>query len=177
MVAYHRPPESDPDDPVMDVLEQILIEGPTSRFRTELQAANPMLSRFIPIASLPGSRQGGLVAVIVAHHQSKTPNEWAKLIAEFFESAGKAPLDGEVIAQAQRALDSRLLGVLADPNLAAQHIGRVGNWAQTAALPKAWASVTPADLQRVAAKYFRPELRVTLQPGYTAPSAGAEVSK
>ena len=172
LVGYRRPPESDPDDPVMDVIEQTLLEGANGRFRNEFLAANPMLARFIPIASLPGARQGGLMAAIVAHHPAKTPNEWSRLIAEFFESAANQPMDAATIAAAQRMLESRLLSVLADPFLAAQHVGRMGGWAKTAALPQAWALVTPQEVQRVAAKYLRPELRVILQPGFVTPPAG-----
>lgn len=112
------------------------------------------------------------MAAIVAHHPAKTPNEWSRLIAEFFESAANQPMDAATIAAAQRMLESRLLSVLADPFLAAQHVGRMGGWAKTAALPQAWALVTPQEVQRVAAKYLRPELRVILQPGFVTPPAG-----
>jgi predicted Zn-dependent peptidase len=176
-VGYRRPSEFDPDDPTMDVIQELMIEGTSSRFRKEFLRAHPMLAGVIPLASIPGSVRGGLMATIVPHHPAKRPIEWVNLIGEFIEQAGKTPMSEESVTRAQRSLETRLLGVLADPSQAAHHIGRMGDWARTAELPKAWARVTPADVQRVAAKYLRPELRVILQPGYNLPSAGAGVSK
>lgn len=177
VVAYRRPPDSDPDDPVMDILEEILLEGPTSRFRTGFMAAHPMLTSHVALASTPGSRQGGLMLLVIPYHRAKSPQDWVQLIAGLLEESGKSPLPENLIAAARRRLEGRLLAVYADPQLAAQHLGRMGSWAKSAQLAEAWSRVTPADLQRVAAKYLRPELRVILQPGYVPGAAPAAPSK
>ncbi|MEP7363418.1 MAG: insulinase family protein [Acidobacteriota bacterium] len=177
LVGYRRPLESDPDDPVMDVIEELMLEGPASRFRTEFMATYQVLQSMVPIASLPGARHGGLMAVIFPYHPAKNPKEWTDLIAGFFEDLGKTSVPAESVDRARNSIESRLLGILSDPNLAAHHIGRMGGWQPVVELAKGWVSVTPADVQRVAAKYIRPELRVVLQPGYTAGSPAPAVSK
>ena len=173
-VAYRRPPEDSSDDPVFDFIEQMMIEGPDSRFRKEFLASNPLLGTAYPMASLPGTRRGGLMVLLVPYHPSKTPREWIDLICAFLEEPGKTPPPAGAVDATRRTLEDRMLSVLSDPAQAVQYIGRMGGWKPVLQLAQAWANVSPADVQRVAAKYMTPETRVILEPGYVPPAPAPE---
>jgi predicted Zn-dependent peptidase len=166
-IAYRRPAESSPDDPVFDMIVEILVDNPMSRLRTSFAKANPFLTVPTTFPSLPGARQGGLFAALAGHHPSRTPEEWAVALSGFFEELGKAPPSADEIEFARRSLERKLLLVLSDPARSAGYVSQMGGWK-----PVAWNKTTAADIQRVAAEYLRPERRLILQPGYVAATPG-----
>ncbi|MCC7234600.1 MAG: insulinase family protein [Bryobacterales bacterium] len=174
MVAgYRRPPEGDPDDPVFDVIAQLMLDGPSSRFRTGFLKNNPLLTGMAPSLSMPGSRQGGLMLAVIPYHPSRTPKEWTAMMGTFFEELGGTPVSESELDAARRSLEDKLLNMLADPAAAAQYIGSMGGWKPVAALVEAWSRVTPESLRAAAARFIKPEARVVLEPGL--PAAAGEV--
>ncbi|MBN8732469.1 MAG: insulinase family protein [Acidobacteria bacterium] len=170
-VGYRRPPERSPDDPVFDLIAELLIDNPLSRIRTSFAKANPLIASPVVFPSLPGARQGGLMVTLANHHPSRTPEEWTTLLCDFFESLGRTPPTVEEMDLARRSAEGKLTSVLAEPARAALYLGQMGGWKPVEALVAAWGKATPADVQRVAAEYLRPERRLILQPGFVAPAA------
>jgi len=173
VAAYRRPPEGDPDDPVFDVIAQLLLDGPSSRIRTRFLKDNPLLTGVAPSLSMPGSRQGGLMLAVLPYHPSRAPKEWTAKLTAFFEELGGAPVSESELEGARRSLEDKLLNTLADPAMAAQYIGRMGGWKQVVALVEAWSRVTPESLRAAASRYLKPEVRIVLEPGL--PAAAGEV--
>lgn len=170
-LAYRRPPESSPDDPVFDLISDLLVDNPLSRIRTSFAKANPLFSPPSVLPSLPGTRQGGLMATLTTYHPSRSPEDWVKLLCELFESLGTTPPTAEELEFARESNERKLITVLSEPARAALYLGQMGGWKPVEALVAAWGKATPADVQRVAAEYLRPERRLILQPGFVAPAA------
>lgn len=170
-VGYRRPPESSPDDPVFDLISELLVDNPLSRLRTSFAKENPLFPTPVVFPSIPGARQGGLMVTLANYHPSRSPEEWVTLLCDLFEKLGKTPPTAEELAFARRSNERKLITVLADPASAALYLGQMGGWKPVEALAAAWGKATPADVQRVAAEYLRPERRFILQPGYVAPAA------
>ncbi|MBK7927937.1 MAG: insulinase family protein [Bryobacterales bacterium] len=170
-IGYRRPPDSSADDPVFDLISDLLVDNPLSRIRTSFAKANPLFPPPVVFPSLPGVRQGGLMVTLANYHPSRTPEEWAASLCDLFESLGTTPPTAEELEFARRSNERKLIMVLSEPAAAARYLGQMGGWKPVEALVAAWGKATPADVQRVAAEYLRPERRLIVQPGYVAQAA------
>jgi len=156
-VGYHRGSMQSDDDPVYDILADVLTEGRTSRLHERLVEQEKALN-VQAIPSLPGEKYPSLFTLIGIPNQGVSPDS---LEREMYNEIDRIENDGitqEELERAKRRARADLINNL-DSNS-----GLAGQFAQTEALTGDWRNVfrqldeleavTVDDVQRVAEKTF-----------------------
>lgn len=167
-VVFQRPPETDPDDVVMDRITLALTAGPKSRARQELVEKERMPG-FAPLLSLPGGGMGGVTGLAIAARSVAGGQTAAESIGSLYERVAESGLDESEMRESARMMRQNLLNMMPDSSqmatLLARHIGVYSSSRALIDVVARFDAVTPDDTRRVAKKYFTPERRVVIGPG------------
>jgi predicted Zn-dependent peptidase len=158
LIGYHKPPIGHPDDWVFDVIDSVLADGMTSRLYEKLVREKKVAVNVATDASTPGVLAPNLFlisATPLAPHTTKEVEEAAyaeleRLKTEPVTSRELEKVLNNMDANFQRSLRSN--GGLASQLAYYQAV--TGDWRYLLQARAKTAAVTPADIQRVAAKYF-----------------------
>jgi zinc protease len=188
--AWHAPAAGDPDAPALDVLSVILSSGLTSRLHRRLVYEEEVA---LSAAGAYWELMRAGVFYAFARVRPGVPVERVEEI--FFEEIDRVAEDGVSAAEvekAKRTLEVDLIDGLATSHAMASRIGSdVVTFGRVRPLEERLAdvrSVTPEDVQRVAATYLvpdrrtvvhvvpRPETRTAAAPAAPAPPLGGDGS-
>ncbi len=158
MIGFHRPDMKDADEPVFNVIEDILTSGRTSRFNRTIVEKKRIAVSMWASASAPGERDPNL---FVLGGTPRAPHTVAELEASMLEELDTlkkvGPSDIE-LEKVKNNLESGVIrGLSSNSGLAQQlayHEAVAGDWAYLLSLIKGIREVKPADVQRVATKFF-----------------------
>lgn len=163
MMAYHKPAINAPDDYVLDVINMILSNGRTSRFHKSL-VIEKQLATDVGVFDAPGSRYPSLFVISAnprAPHTTKEVEEAILAELERLKNEPVAERDLQRILNKNEYEESRRMGT--NGGLArnlTEYEATAGNWRYMIEYRQKIAAITPADIQRVAQKYFTRENRL-----------------
>ena len=164
-VAFASPPASDPDTPVMGVIEQILSSGQSSRLYRSL-VRDRQLAAQVSGGNL-SLKLGSIFFFFSLVNPGKAPAELEKAVMEQVELLRTTPVtESELTKAKNQVLTAKVMGSMSTEEKASQ-LGQAdldyGDPAQANREFEEITRVTAADVQRVARKYFAPERRNVFQ--------------
>lgn len=165
-MGFHRPPHPHPDDEVLDVIQELLCEGRTSRLFHYLVDEKKMVSRVSCYTTLPGDRLEGLFSFYAVPLAPHTNQEVREEIFKVFGNLTAQPVSAEELDKIRNGIDADLLAELQTNSglagLLSYFESSVGDWRYLYDLRKRIRKVTPEDVSRVIKKYFDPQKSVTV---------------
>jgi predicted Zn-dependent peptidase len=163
IIGFHKPAISAPDDYVLDVISMILGSGRTSRFHKNL-VIEKQLATDVGVFDAPGSRYPALFVINANPRAPHTAREVEEAILTELEQLKNEPVaerDLQRILNKIEYEESRRMGT--NGGLArnlTEYEATTGNWRYMIEYRARVASITPADIQRVARQYFTRENRL-----------------
>ncbi len=163
IVGFHKPAIGTPDDYVFDVITMILGTGRTSRFHKKLVVEQQLTSE-IGVFDAPGHLYPNL---FVINANTRSPHTIAEVEAailaelELLKTVPVAARDLQRILNKMEYEEARRMGT--NGGLArnlTEYEATTGSWRYMVKQRGIIATVTPADIQRVAATYFTRENRL-----------------
>ena len=173
--GYHRPDFRDPDDPVYDVLADLLSKGRTSRLYRAL-VRDKQIAISAQGGSFPGNKYPSLFYFFAAPSRGHTAQEMAGPIHEEIERLKTQDVSDEELQSIKtRAKADLIRGLGNDQGLALQ-LGEsqalYGDWREIFHDISQIEAVTKADIRRVANKTFREENRTVAMIETGKPETG-----
>jgi predicted Zn-dependent peptidase len=157
VIGYHRPSMDDPDDPVYDVLSDVLGRGRTSRLYTNLVETQQALNVQV-IPSFPGSKYESLFVIFGVPSQNVAPDSLEHDIYAELDRVANEGVTAEELDRAKTRARADLIGQLDSNSGLAQQLSRMealtGTWRSVFRQLDALQAVTAADVQRVAQALF-----------------------
>ncbi len=157
-IGFHKPGLGHPDDYVFDVIDEILTDGLTSRLYTKLVRDQRLAVSINSDANFPGVRAPNLFvlqATPLAPHSAAEVE--AAILAEL-ERLKTEPVTAKELEKILNNLDADMVRALrSNSGLASQlslYQTVAGDWRYVLRARDKIAAVTPADIQRVASRYF-----------------------
>lgn len=169
MIGWHVPDAEHDDAPALAMLASVLAGGRTSRMERRL-VQDERIAQSISAYLGPGDRFPRLFVVAA---QPRAPHGVDELEAAIYQEirrlADAPPTDVELQRVRNQIEASEVRRLRSNMGLAFQIVGseaRYGDWRETFRAGSRLHQVVPADVQRVARTYFRPENRTvaTLRP-------------
>jgi predicted Zn-dependent peptidase len=165
-IAYKRPNQNDADDPVLDILADILAGGRTGLLYKSMVRDKKIALAAFSQASFPGGKYPDLFLFFLVPNQGRTVEENEKACYEIIERLKTQKLDDETLKRVKTKLRASLIRQL-DSNgglasqLTAFHAA-YGDWKKLFTQLDDYDRVTAADIQRAAKKYLTPESRTVV---------------
>ncbi|MBI5281127.1 MAG: insulinase family protein [Candidatus Solibacter usitatus] len=176
MVSYHIPRTTDPETPALDVLETILGTGRSSRLYRRMVDKDQLVLN-VNAGSSP-SLDPGQFQFTFQVRGGKTPEEAEKALYEELARVGKEGVTTEEVNKARNQILGNfyrgLKTIAGKANLLGTYEVFFGGWEKVNAVAAELDKVTPADVQKAAAKYFK-ETRRTVAT--LIPETAQEASK
>jgi predicted Zn-dependent peptidase len=163
IVGFHKPAITVPDDYVLDVISMILGSGRTSRFHKNL-VIEKQLATDVGVFDAPGSRYPGMFVINANPRAPHSIREVEEAVLAELERLKKEPVaerDLQRILNKIEFEEARRMGT--NGGLArnlTEYEATTGSWRYMIEYRRKVAAVTPADIQRVAGKYFTRENRM-----------------
>lgn len=158
MLGYHKPSLGHPDDPVFDVIDSVLSEGVTSRLYRRLVREKRLAASVSTDSGTPGIRNSNLFMISATPLAPHTTAELETAIEEELAHLKTEPVSATELEKVLNNLDAGLLRALrSNSGLASQLAffqSVAKDWRYVVTARDRIAAVTPADIQRVAGKYF-----------------------
>jgi predicted Zn-dependent peptidase len=162
-IAYKRPDQNSKDDPIFDVLGEILASGRTGLLYTELVRDKRMALGAFAQPSFPGGKYPNLFLFYLVPNRGRTLEENEKACYEIVERLKTTKVDDQVLQRVKTKLRAELIRKL-DSNtglaseLTAYHVA-YGNWRRLFTELDEYNRITGEDVMRVARQYLTPETR------------------
>lgn len=157
-IGYHKPGLGHPDDDVFDVIDAVLTDGLTSRLHQKLVREKRLAASVNSDANYPGVRAPNLFILTATPLAPHTVAEVEAAIYEELERLKREPVSAKELEKVINNLDADLVRALrSNGGLASQlalYQTVAGDWRYVLKSRDKIAAVTPADVQRVAARYF-----------------------
>src|SRR5947208_15421752 len=167
LIGYHAVRATDPDRPVLDVVEQLLANGDSSRLHEDLVRAHEVAT--VVEASNEWGGEPGLFWIYAQARPKKTAADLEKRIDTVLEHLLSEPVPEAELRKARRKLRAQLVRNLKTDSGKANQLGFfdtvLGDYRAMFGLEAAWEKVGAEDVKRVAA-YLQPAQRtvVVLEP-------------
>jgi predicted Zn-dependent peptidase len=163
MEGYHRPDAIDPDDPIYDVISDVLSTGRTSRLYRSLVRDKKIAAGAGVLNGFPGSKYPTLIGVRANPTPGHTNAEVQAAIREQLERLKTEPLtDDELKTVKTRARADLIRSLASNSGLARQLAvtqARQGDWRELFRYVEKLEKVTKEDVMRVAKSTFVPQNR------------------
>ena len=177
LITYHRPDELDKDDPVFDVIADLLSGGRTSIIYKDLVRDKRLSLDAGAGASVPGGKYPNLFYFYLVPAQGHTAAENEKELDSVIAAFKENKIDPAALARTKVKTRAELIRQL-DSNaglaqLLASYQANYGDWRKLFTSIDDIDKVTADDVQRVARDYLTPENRtIALTYPPAAPVAG-----
>ena len=176
LVAYHRPNQHHPDDPVFDVVESILAGGRTSIIYKDLVRDKKIALQAGAESTVPGGKYPGLFFFYLVPNAGHTTEENEKALDALLENFKTTTVDEAALARVKTRTRASLIRQL-DSNaglaqLLASNYANYGDWRKLFTGIDEIDKVTAQDVQRVAREYFTPQNRTIAVSVMPAGQAG-----
>ena len=175
-IAYKRPNQLDKDDPVFDVLGDILAGGRTGLLYKELVRDKKISLAAFAQPTFPGGKYPNLFLFFVVPNLGHTLDENEKACYEAIDRLKKDTVDAETLKRVKTKVRAELIHKLdSNSGLASEltsfHVA-YGDWRKMFTSIDEIDKVTAEDVRRVARRYLVPETRTVVFT--TAPAAAAQ---
>lgn len=158
LMGYHKPALGHPDDFVFDVIDSVLSEGRTSRLYTRLVREKRVAASVETQSGFPGVRAPNLFVISATPLAPHTTKEVEEAVDAEIERLKTEPVSQAELEKVLNNLDAELMRSLrSNSGLASQlaYFQTVAkDWRYILKARERIAAVTPADIQRVAARYL-----------------------
>ena len=168
LIGYHAVRATDPDRPVLHVVEQLLANGDSSRLHEDLVRAHEVAT--VVEASNEWGIEPDLFWIYAQARPKKTAADLEKRIDTVLEHLLSEPVPEAELRKARRKLRAQLVRNLKTVSGKANQLGFfdtvLGDYRAMFGLEAAWEKVGAEDVKRVAAGYLQPAKRtvVVLEP-------------
>ncbi len=157
-LAWKRPDQHDKDDPVFDVVSEILSSGRTGLLYQELVRDRNIALSAAATATFPGGKYPNLFLIWVAPSSGHTVEENEKAVYGILDRLKEKEVDAQALARVKTKLRASLIRQLDNnPGMADQltfyHVN-YGDWRKMFTGLDDIDKVTAADVQRVVRQYF-----------------------
>ncbi len=157
-IAWKRPDQHDKDDPVFDVLSEILSSGRTGLLYQQLVRDRAVALSATSISTFPGGRYPNLFLIWVAPSSGHTNAENEKAVYGILDGLKQKEVDDQALKRVKTKLRGALLRQL-DNNLGMAdqltfYRVNYGDWRKMFTALDDIDKVTAADVLRVAREYF-----------------------
>jgi predicted Zn-dependent peptidase len=182
MVGYSRPSMYSPDDPVYEVLADVLAGGRTSRFHERLVETETALAVQIPsyFAEFPGGKYENEFSILAFPNRGVSPDSLEHAIYDVLETVKEEGITQEELERAKTRARDEFIGQLDSNQGLAQQFAEAealtGDWRSVFETLREIEAVTVEDVQRVARETFRANKRtvaIMKSPEGGAPTASA----
>lgn len=165
VIGYKRPDQYDKDDPVFDIISEILSGGRTGILYQELVRDRKLSLAAETGGTFPDGRYPNLFLFFLAPALGHTVEENEKALDEILARFEASKVDDATLARvktkARAAVIRRLDNNAGLASLLAQNYAAYGDWRKLFTSLDDLEKVTPEDVQRVAREYFDPASRTT----------------
>ncbi len=157
-LAWKRPDQHDKDDPVFDVVAEVLSSGRTGLLYEELVRDRRIALNATAMSTFPGGKYANLFLIWVAPSSGHTNEENEQAVYGILDRLKEKETDAQTLARVKTKLRASLIRQL-DSNagmaaeLAFYHVN-YGTWKKMFTGLDEIDRVTAADVQRVAGEYF-----------------------
>ena len=161
MIGWHRPDARSPDDVVLDVIQDLLSSGRTSRLYRSLVVEKKMAAgvQALSTAPLTYGKYPTLFMIFGVPLAGHTTGELEKGIYEELDKLKETPVSPHELQKVVNQIDAELIRNLGSnagmASLLAQTEVIEGNWKDLITYQEALHKVTPADVERVAQEIFK----------------------
>jgi len=158
IIGYHKPALGHPDDYVFDVIDAVLSDGLTSRLYTSLVREKRIAASVNSDSNYPGVRSPNLFILNATPLAPHTTAEVEAAIYAEIERLKTEPVSAKELEKVLNNLDADLVRALRSNGGLASQLALfqtvAGDWRYALKSRDKIASVTAADIQRVATEYF-----------------------
>jgi len=168
LIGYHAVRATDPDRPVLDVVEQLLANGDSSRLHEDLVRAHEVAT--VVEASNEWGVEPDLFWIYAQARPKKTAADLEERIDAVLEHLLNEPVPEAELRKARNQLRAQLVRNLKTVSGKANQFGFfdtvLGDYSAMFGLEAAWEKVGAEDVKRVAAAHLQPAQRtvVVLEP-------------
>lgn len=175
--GYHRPDARDPDDPVYDVLADLLSKGRTSRLYRSLVRDKQIAIEAEGGSGYPGNKYPNLFFFFAVPSEGHTARDMAGPIHDEIEKLKSKDVSDEELQSVKTRAKADLIRGLANNEGLALQLGSeqalYGDWRELFRDIDRIEKVTKADIRRVANKTFTENNRTITMIETQAPAASA----
>jgi predicted Zn-dependent peptidase len=162
-ISYKRPDQNDKDDPVFDVLGEILSSGRTGLLYKDLVRDKQIALGAFAQASFPGGKYPGLFLFYLVPNQGHTIDEIEKAGYEVIEKLKVQKVDDDTLKRVRTKLRAGVIRSLDNNSGLASELTSFyvayGDWRKLFTQLDAYNQITADDVMRVARKYLTKENR------------------
>jgi len=157
--AYHKPANSDPDQPVYDAIDDILTGGRTSRLYRSLVRDKKIAVQTSSFSNFPGIKYPNLLAVFAVPAFGASNEQVQAAVREEIERIKREDVTAEELSRFKTRAKARLLRSMRSNVQLAQRLADsqrlYGDWREVFHRLDRLDRVTPADIRRVANQTFQ----------------------
>ena len=165
-IAYKRPDQLDKDDPVFDVLSEVLAGGRTGMLYKQLVRDKQIALAAFAEAAFPGGKYPGLFLFFLAPNLGHTLEENEKACYEVIERLKTQKVDEESLKRVKTKVRAELIRKLdSNSGMASEltsYYTAYGDWRKLFSSIEDIDKITADDVQRVAKQYLVPETRTVV---------------
>ncbi|MCX6620626.1 MAG: insulinase family protein, partial [Acidobacteria bacterium] len=169
LIGYKRPNQYDKDDPVFDVLSDVLSSGRTGILYKDMVRDRKLSLAAQSAATFPGGHYTNLFVFFALPNSGHTVEENEKAIYGILENLKKQKVDEETLKRVKTKIRAGIIRQLDSNSGMAQELVNYyvtyGDWRKLFTQMDEINKVTAEDVQRVARQYF---VEKTKTVGYNA---------
>lgn len=178
LIGYKRPDQLSPDDPVFDVISEILSGGRTGTIYKELVRDKKLALAAGAAPSFPSGKYPNMFILYIAPNMGKSLEECEKALYGVVDQLKRQKVDDETLKRVKTKLRASLIRKLdSNPGLAAElnfYYVAYGDWKKLFTSIDEYDKITADDVMRVAKQYFVPQTRTV---GQLVPSPVKEATE
>jgi predicted Zn-dependent peptidase len=163
IIGYKRPDQLSPDDPVFDVINEVLSGGRTGTIYKELVRDRKLALAAGAASGYPSGKYPNLFLLYIAPNMGKSLSECETALNRVVERLKTQKVDEETLKRVKTKVRASLIRRLDSNSGLAEQLNfysvNYGDWRTLFTQLADYDKITADDVMRVAKKYFVPETR------------------